>query len=157
MTKPQKKSVTDSGQMSLFDLLKQDIAERQEATPGRLCVSARLQAAVQRAVKSAPMSRETLADTMTELSGRRVSAATIGNWLAESHPHTIPAELIPALCVASGCNDPLQVQTDAVGIFTLPGSDALRAEIHKLDEEVHALQAEKKKRMLFLHELEAAR
>lgn len=157
MTIKQKKSVTDPGQMNLFDLLKQEQAARLETAPGRLCISAKLQTAVKQAVKQAPMSRETLADTMTEQSGRRVTLSMINNWLAESHPHDIPAELIPALCSASGCNAPLQVQNDAVGIFTLPGADALRAEIQKLDEEVHELQAEKRKRLLFLAEMEGKR
>jgi len=154
MTKTVKKSVTDPGQMSLFDLLKIEQAERLGSAPGRHCISAKLQAAVKQAVKQAPMSRETLADTMTELSGRSVTIHMIANWIAESHPHTIPAELIPALCIASNCNDPLQVQIDAVGIFTLPGADALRAEIQKLDEETKVLQKERQKRLLFLKEME---
>lgn len=154
MTKTDKKSVTDPGQLSLFDLLKQEQAERLESSPGRLCISAKLQAAIKSAVKTAPMSRETLADTMSELSGRAVTIHMIANWIAESHPHHIPAELIPALCAASGCNEPLQVQNDAVGIFTLPGADALRAEIQKLDEETKALQKERQKRLLFLKEME---
>jgi len=157
MTKTAKKSVIDPGQLNLFDLLKQEQLQRQESTPGRLCIAAKLHAAVKQAVKQAPMSRETLADTMTELAGRRVTLSMIDNWLAESHPHDIPAKLIPALCIASGCNAPLQVQNDAVGVFTLPGADALRAEIHKLDEEVHVLKEAKRKRQLFLHELEGKR
>ena len=157
MTKTIKKSVIDSSQLSLFDLLQQAREERLETAPASLCISAKLQVAVARAVKQAPMSRETLADRMTELSGRSVTIHMIANWLAESHPHHIPAELIPALCIASGCNDPLQVQIDAVGIFTLPGADALRAEIQKLDEEVHSLQAEKRKRLLFLQEMEGGK
>lgn len=157
MTKKLKKSVTDPSQMNLFDLLKQEQVERLETAPGRLCISAKLQAAVRRAVKNAGMSRETLADRMTELSGRSITIHMIANWIAESHPHNFPAELIPTLCHASGINDPLQVQIDAVGIFTLPGADALRAEIQKLDEEVHELQAEKRKRLLFLQEMEGKR
>lgn len=160
MTKTQKKSVTAPGQLSLFDLLKQEQIERVETAPGRLCIFGKLQGSVRQAVnqaKKSGMSRETLADTMTELSGRRVTVSMINNWLADSHPHDIPAWPIPALCIASGCNAPLQVQNDAVGIFTLPGADALRAEIQKLDEEVHGLQAEKRKRLLFLQEMEGKR
>lgn len=157
MTKTRNKSVTDPSQLNLFDLLKQEQAQRLETATGRLCIEVKLQAAVKLAVKQAPMSRETLADTMTELSGRSVTIHMIANWIAESHPHHFPAELIPALCIASGSNAPLQVQNDAVGIFTLPGADALRAEIQKLDEEVHELQAEKRKRLIFLQEMEGKR
>jgi hypothetical protein len=49
------------------------------------------------------------------------------------------------------------VQNDAVGLYTLPGADALRAEIQKLDEAVHELQHEKRKHQLFLQELEGKR
>lgn len=154
MTKKQKKSVTNPGQLSLFDLLLQEREERQLSRPGRLCISAKLQAEVKKAVKQAPMSRETLADRMTELSGRTITIHMIANWVAESHPHYFPAELIPTLCIASGYNGPLQVQNDAVGIFTLPGADALRAEIQRLDEETKALQKERQKRLLFLKEME---
>lgn len=115
MTNKQKKSVTDPSQLSLFDLLLQEQAQRLESAPGRLCISAKLLAEVKKAVKIAPMSRESLADTMTELSGRTVTIHMIANWVAESHPHHFPAELIPTLCIASGYNGPLQVQNDAVG------------------------------------------
>lgn len=154
MTKTNKKSVTPANQLTLFDLLKQEQAERIEKAPGRLCISARLQAEVRKAVKDVRMSREALADRMTELSGRTITIHMIANWIAESHPHHFPAELIPTLCVATGYNGPLQVQNDAVGIFTLPGADALRAEIQKLDEETKALQKERQKRLLFLKEME---
>ncbi len=157
MTKTLKKSVTDSGQLNLFDLLKQEQAERQESAPGRLCISAKLLSEIKKAVKHAPMSRETLADTMTSLSGRDVTVSMINNYCADSHPHHFPAELIPTLCLASGYNGPLQVQIDAVGIFTLPGADALRAEIQKLDEETKVLQKERQKRLLFLKEMEGER
>lgn len=160
MTKTHKKSVTDANQLTLFDLLKQEQIERLETAPGRLCIFGKLQGAVRQAVnqaKQAGMSRDILADRMTELSGRRVTVSMINNWLADSHPHDIPAWPIPALCIASGCNDPLQVQNDAVGIFTLPGADALRAEIQKLDEETKLLQKERQKRLLFLKEMEVKR
>ena len=97
MTKTLKKSVTDSGQLNLFDLFKQEQAERQESAPGRLCISAKLLSEIKKAVKHAPMSRETLADTMTSLSGRDVTVSMINNYCADSHPHHFPAELIPTL------------------------------------------------------------
>jgi len=157
MTKKQNKSVTDANQLTLFDLLKQEQTERLQSAPGRLCISARMYAEIRKAVKDAPMSRETLADRMTELSGRTITIHMIANWIAESHPHHFPADLIPTLCIASGYNGPLQVQNDAVGIFTLPGADALRAEIQKLDEDILGYKAEKRKRLLFLQELEGKR
>lgn len=157
MTKTAKKSVIDSNQLTLFDLLKQEQIERTESAPGRLCISARLQAAIKHAVKQAPMSRETLADTMSVLTGRTVTIHMIANWIAESHPHHIPAELIPALCSATGCNDPLQVQIDAAGLFALAGPDALRADMQKDVEQKRAIDRRIRQKEALIKALEVVR
>lgn len=156
MTKTHKKSVTDPGQMSLFDLLKQEQAERQLSRPGRLNITAQIQAAIKNAIKNAPKSRETIADEMTELLGVDITIEKLYNWTG-SHPHRMPGEYYSAFCIVTGDNELVRLQAEAVGIFTLPGADALRAEIQKLDEEVHDLQAEKRKRLLFLQEMEGKR
>jgi hypothetical protein len=153
MTNARKKMV-DPNQMSLLDLLQQEQAQRAEQTPGRMCVSARLQAAIKYAIKQAPKSRETLADEMTDLVGAEVTVHQINNWTSESHPHRIPAELIPAFCTATGCNEPLRVLAEATGVYTLPGPDALRAEVQKLREEEQKVSRERKRRETFLRELE---
>jgi hypothetical protein len=154
MTKA-KQSFVDERQMSLLDLLKQERQERLDAAPGRLCCSARLRAAVAQAVKAAPKSREALADELAELTGSPVTVHNLNSWLAESHPHRIPAELLPALCKATGSAEPLRVLAEAAGIYTLPGADALRAEVQKLREQEHRIAAERKRRELFLKELES--
>jgi len=155
MTRRGKRIVNDPNQLSLLDLLQQDREERLAKAPGRLCVSARLQAAIRAAVKSAPKSRETIADEMAELTGSAISVHQINNWTAESHPHRMPAELVPAFCEATGSIEPLRVLAEAAGVFTLPGADALRAEVQKLDEQAKRIAAEKRKRLLFLQEMEA--
>lgn len=154
MTKAKQKFV-DERQLSLLELLKQEREERREQAPGELCVSARLRAAVAAAVKAAPKSRETLADELAHLSGAPVTVHNLNSWLAESHPHRIPAELLPALCKATGSTEPLRVLAEAAGIYTLPGADALRAEVQKLREQEHQLAAERKRRELFLKELDS--
>ena len=131
MTKAKQKIVTDTSQMSLFDLLSQNKAERDEVAPGRLCISARLMAAVRQAVKQAPKSRETLADEMAELTGADITVHMINSWCADSHPHRLPAEFVPALCAASGCTDPMRIMAEASGLFALPGPDALRADMQR--------------------------
>jgi len=141
-------------QTTLLDLLQRERMERAERQPGRLCVSARLLAAVRLAIRRAPKSRESLADEMSEATGQTVTVHHINNWTAESHPHRMPAELVPALCVATGCDEPLRVLAEAAGVFTLPGPDALRAEIRKLDEEAAKLRAERRRREVFLKEME---
>lgn len=155
MTKARKRFVSATpGQMSLFNLLIQEREQRAAHTPGRLNVSAALHAAIREAIKQAPKSREMIAEEMTALSGLQVSVHQVNNWTAESHPHRMPAELLPAFCKATGSIEPLRLLAEAAGVFTLPGPDALRAEIRKLDEEARQIGREKRKRELFLKEME---
>jgi hypothetical protein len=131
MTKPTKRIVDDYKQMSLLDLL---LAERDELTSkraGRMCISAKLLAAVKKAIKEAPKSRDSLADEMTELSGAEITVHMINSWCADSHPHRLPAEFIPALVSATGNSEPLRIMCEATGLFTVAGPDALRAEMQK--------------------------
>jgi len=153
MTKAGKRFV-DERQLNLLDLLSQERDERQANTPGRMCCSSRLKAAVAAAVKAAPKSRETIADEMSELTGQPVTVNNINSWLADSHPHRLPAELLPALCQATGSTSPLQLLAEISGVYTLPGADALRAEVQKLREDEQKISRERKRRELFLKELE---
>lgn len=154
MTKNKKSLVTNKAQLNLFDLLLAERVERQQTRPGRLNITGQIHAAVKNAIKGAPKSRETIADEMTELSGERVTLAMINNWTADSHPHDMPGRFYAAFCVATRDIELIRIQAEAAGVFTLPGPDALRAEIQKLDEESRKLQAEKRKRQMFLQELE---
>jgi len=153
MTKARKKIVGPSNQLSLFDLLVQAQEERAATAPGRLNVSARMTQAARMAIRSAPKSREIIAEEMSELTGDTITVSMINNWTAESHPHRMPGEWIPAFCRVTGDNALIEIQAEATGVFTLPGPDALRAEIQKLDEQAKAIQTEKRKRMLFLKEM----
>jgi hypothetical protein len=153
MTK-NKKDLVSKDQLGLFDILRQDQADRQSNRPGRLNVVAQINAAIKNATRNAPKSRETIADEMTELTGERVTAGMINNWTADSHPHDMPGRFYAAFCIVTGDIELIRIQAEAAGVYTLPGSDALRAEIQKIDEETRKLQAQKRKRQLFLQELE---
>jgi hypothetical protein len=155
MTKTKNKLVTDSGQMDLFDLLQRGRDEREASRPGRLCISAKLLAAVKLAIKQAPKSRETLADELTDLTGAEISVHMINNWTAESHPHHLPAEYLPALCAATGSSEPLKVLNDASGLFALDGPDALRADIQKKREARGDIDKQIKQEEALLRALEA--
>jgi hypothetical protein len=58
MAKSKQSFVNDPAQLSLFDSIKRDQEERTAKRPGRMCVSARLNAAVKTAIKNAAKSRE---------------------------------------------------------------------------------------------------
>ncbi len=140
----------DTNQMSLFEQLSQEREARIETAPGRLCVSARLMTAVKAVIKAAPKSRETLADELSFLTGAEISVHMVNGWVAESHPHRLPAEFLPALCSACGSTEPLRVLADAAGIFALEAPDALRAEIQQYAEAESQARAEKAKRKALL-------
>jgi len=152
MTKTKRRFV-NANQMSLFDLLVAAREEKAATAPGRLNIAVRLAMAARSAIRNAPKSRETIAEEMAELTGEPVTVSMINNWTAESHSHRMPGELIPAFCFACGDNGMIEIQAEAAGVFTLPGPDALRVEIQKLDEQAKALQKEKHKRLLFLKEI----
>lgn len=157
MTKPKKDLVTHKDQLSLFDLLRQDRAERQQVRLGRLNIAGQLSAAIKNAIRNVPKSRETLADEMSELTGERITVGMINNWTADSHPHEMPGRFDSAFCVVTGDQELIRIKVEAAGGFILPGQDALRAEIQRIDEQAKELQAEKRRRLLFLQELEGKR
>lgn len=95
---------------------------------------------------------------MSDLCGAEITATMLYSWTAESKiQHRFPAIYLPAFCEITGCKEPLKLLGDLIGVFVMPGPDALRAEIQKLDEEIGKKQAEKKKRLGFLKEMEAKR
>jgi len=157
MTKHKQSLVSDPNQLSLLDLLRQEQQERLSLQPARLAMSARINSAIKAAIRNAPKSRETLADELSDLTGEKVTVGMIYNWTSDSHPHEMPGRFYSAFCVATGDIELIRIQAEAAGVFTLPGPDALRAEIQKLDEQTKELQAAKRKRQLFLQELEGKR
>lgn len=154
MTKSKQIFVNDPAQPSLFDFIKREQVERTEKRPGRMCVSSRLNTAYKAAIKSVQKSREQIADEMTELSCRKVTAAMINNWTADSHPHEMPCDLIAAFCEATGDYRPLLILTDTAGIHTIEAPDKIRARLQKLEEQKKELDREKHKYAALLHELE---
>lgn len=153
MTKRAKKIVSGQEQISLFDLLRAEQAERETREPGRLYCSVKLRAAVVAAIKDAPKSRETIADEMSEMTGTAITIHSLNSWTAESHPHRMPAELIPAFCQATGSIEPIRILAETAGVYTLPGEDALRSEVQKLREQERRIASERRKRELFLKEM----
>ena len=151
------KRIDAKKQGSLFDLLKQTFdQERLFSGPGAgsLNMAHRLRGALNQALKDAADSRELVAGRMSELTGTTITKAQIDAWTAEAKPHRMPAEYLPAFCVATGSNDPLRILGEAAGVFVLRGPDAIRAEIQQLTEKDKKVKAEIRKRELFLKEME---
>lgn len=128
-----------------------------DAPEGSLDVSCRLRAELAAALKACPLSRFEVAGRMSALLGRQISKDMLDAWTAtcESHQvHRFPLEYLPAFQAATGARSPLELVARAAGCFCLPGPDALRAELQRIDEEMRRLKAESQKRRTFLKEME---
>lgn len=118
-------------------------------------VSDRLRVAICAAMKGCPLSRWEVAGRMSHLLGCEISKYMLDAWTAESKDgHRFPAEYLPALCEVTGDRGPLKVLAETAGLFALPGPDALRSEIRRLEEEAKRINQERRKRELFLKEME---
>lgn len=149
-------------QISIFEYL-QKISEQQTGqnpTEGKFRIVEQLRASIRAAIKECPLSRHQIAGEMSHLLGETITKEKIDTWTRWSdetngHPRRhIPAEYLPAFCRVTGSNEPLIIMGRMVGLFVLPGPEALRAEIQKLEEQIKSAQARKRKRLMFLKEME---
>lgn len=149
----------DDKQLSIFDLLK-DLSETGIPTEGQFKIIDQLRAALRTAIKECTLSRYQIAGEMSVLLDHSVTKEMLDSWTRESDEMNgrpgrhIPAEYLPAFCRVTGNNDSLIVMGRKVGLFVLPGPEALRAEIQKLDEQIKKVRDRKKRRMMFLVEME---
>lgn len=162
MTKSKNKS---SEQTNIFDWLKKaEELSRQTSAPqlGSLDIDTELRHAISQDIKHAvvpctgrELSRYDVAARMSELVGHEITKSQLDNWSAEAHQkHRFPAQYLPAFVLATGGQRrAFEVLSRKSGLFALPGPEALRAEIQRLDEEEKRIKAEKNKRKIFLKEI----
>lgn len=152
-------SQTDSSQLSLLDLLQRtkDLEET-PATQGQLNVERELRQSMSDAVKKCPLSVHQIAGEMSHLLGETITADMIYSWTSESKTkHQVWGTRLPAFVQVTGCRRPMEILVQASGMYSLPGPEALRAEIQRLREAEHKAAKERRKRELFLQELEGGR
>ena len=147
----------DINQPSLIDILKNYQEENQTTRPaGSFDIDRQFRELISQALKNCPLSRWQVAARMSELTGQEITKAMLDSWTAESkEDHRFPAIFLPAFCEATGCSEPLMMLGKLVGVFVLPGPEALRAEIQRIEEEINRKQTEKRKRLVFLKEIES--
>ena len=152
MTKKEKRF--DSRQATLFDLI-QAMQEAPSQPVGSLNVDRRFRELISEALRRCPLSRYQVAAAMSELTDTDITKTMLDSWTAESKvQNRFPAVFLPAFCAAVGWDEPLKMLGSLIGVFVLPGPEALRAEIKRIEEEIAAKQAEKRKRQIFLKEME---
>ena len=144
--------------LPLFEWVKkaQELASQTPTPPhGSLDVDAELRHAISEDIKKCPMSRYQVAARISELVGHEITAGMLNNWTAEAHEmHRFPCQYLPAFVVATGGRKAFECLSRRAGLFALPGPEALRAEIGKLDEQIEGLKREKEKRKIFLKEID---
>lgn len=163
MSKSRKK-IDKSGfkQLSLFDeiqRMQQELAACWiNSTEGSLNISEKLRLAMKKAISTSGKDRFQIAGDISHLVGRQITKSMIDSWTAESKPgNRPPADILPAFCKVTSSTEPIEILNEPAGMFGLPGPDALRAEIHKYSEQEKRARAEKRKREIFLSEMERRR
>jgi len=149
----------DNRQISIFDYLRELERQTAEKAPeGQFACAERLRSAMRGAIKKSPLSVHQIAGEMSHACDTSITAEQIYSWTRrpESGPaRYVPAEYLPAFCHATESNAPLVVMGRLVGLFVMPGPEALRAEIQKLDERKRQTAAEIRRRRALLSEMES--
>ena len=122
---------------------------------GALDIDGQLRAALGEDIKACSLSRYQIAARMSELLNTEITKSQIDHWTADSHVlHRLPAAYLSAFAVATDGRRAIETVARHAGLFALPGPEALRAEIKRIDEEIKKKREEKKKREMFLREVE---
>jgi hypothetical protein len=147
-------------QPSLFDILKETEKSQSECPKGSLDIDSELRCAISEDLKHAQdpsgreISRYEVAARMSEYIGREITASMLNNWTAEAHEnHNFPIRYLPAFVRATNQRHAFEVLSLHSGLFALPGPDALRANIHRIDEEIQKKRNERKKWNMYLKEM----
>ncbi len=154
MSKRRAKSGSDQ---PLLDYLERIQAEsrKSRSDEGSLNIADRLRVSMRQAIKRCPMSVHQIAGEMSHLLGETITAEMIYSWTSESKSlHQIWGTRLPAFCKVTESREPVEIIADAAGLFCVPGPEALRAEIQRFSEAESKARKEKRKRQLFLEELE---
>jgi len=141
----------------MFEWIKKaEELSRQAGTPpkGSLDIDSEFRAAITDDLKACPLSRYQVAARMSELVGQEITESMLYTWTADSkEKHRFPCQFLPAFVIATGGRRSFEALSRKSGLFALPGAEALRAEIQRIDEDMKKLKGEKVKRELFLREM----
>ncbi|MDY6857398.1 MAG: hypothetical protein SWO11_22375 [Thermodesulfobacteriota bacterium] len=156
MSKSKKRiAIENSKQRSLFDLIKEGREVNGHPNPGSFNIDSEFRELISQSLKECRHSRYYVAGKMSELTGVEITKTMLDSWTAESKEyHRFPAIFLPAFCEATGNSEPLQMLGEKIGVFVLPGQEALRAEIQRLKEKRERINKSIRKRKAFLREVE---
>jgi len=108
----------------------------QKVRSGGLRTSEAVKEALRQALRSCGLSRETVADELTRLTGERVSIHQINNWAAPGKDErSIPLEQLAALTVVTGDAGLARAALEAAGFLVLGPGEAPYYELGRLTAE----------------------
>jgi len=117
----------------------------QKRRTGSLRTKEGVKDAIRTALRACGLSRETVADELSRLTGDKISVHTINNWCApEKTDRPMPLEYAAALTVITGDTGVVQAAVEAAGLVVLSPEDAPYFELGKLTAEDRARAARKK-------------
>lgn len=148
----------DTRQISLFEMVQKHM-ENMNPKMGTLNISSKLKTILSKCISQSKYSVPQIACRMTEYldngetDGVVITHHMIYAWCSQSKEgHRIPADFIPAFCYAVESFEPIEFLAQQTDRYLMPGPEALRSEIQKIDEQMEKLKEEKNRRLLFLKE-----
>lgn len=148
------KNFVKPGQLSLFEIIQKQ-KNNKINNLGGLNIVSEFNQIISRCISRSNLSRYQITSQMSELLNQEITVNMLNGWTADSHDqHRFPAVFLPAFCQVVKSYEPIQFLAEKMGLFLLPGEEALRSEIQKLEENINELTKEKEKRLYFLSEIE---
>lgn len=147
----------DTRQINLFEMIQN--MESKNPNIDTLNISSKFKAILSKSISQSKYSVPQIACRMTEYldngesDGVVITHHMIYAWCSQSKEgHRLPAEYVPAFCYAAESFEPIEFLAQQTDRYLMPGPDALRSEIQKIDEQMQKLKEEKDRRLLFLRE-----
>lgn len=132
MSKPHRK--LDIGMVQLTLPLSSLPSQRRKA--GSLRTSDAVKEALRDALRGCGLSRETIADELTRLTGNNVSIHTLNNWAAPSTgDRPMPLDMLAAITVITGDAGPAKAALEAAGLAVLEPEQLALFELGKITAE----------------------
>jgi len=160
MTKAKK----ETSQLTIYEWIKKQAeaaCSSMHPAPGSLDINKEIKAAMSQDIRHAMdehgkyLSCNEVAARMSDLLGEQITEDTLYNWTAPSHSHKINAYQIPAFIIATGGQRrTVEAISKHSGLFLLPSPEALRAEIQQFRETENRAKNERRKREIYLKEIE---
>jgi hypothetical protein len=126
-------------QLSLFDTVistyYDHIVKPRQINIVNYNVSNQLRNLLSEGLKRCELSRWEVAARMSELMETEVTKTQLDSWTAESKEyHRFPAEYLPAFCRATGFVEPLRIMAELVGCYLLESTEALMADLGRINQ-----------------------